>query len=234
MNPVITASLIGGLLAVDHRSSLGLMVSQPICGGLITGIFLGAPAEGMLAGALLQMMFLGHVPVRGERFPDLPVAGVTAAALYILVKADAGADPALGGVVLFWALLVAILVASLGHYFYRWWERRAAAIVAIAVRGAREGKAVRISGIHLSMLLVHFAYAFAVVLVVLAGGGPLISRGATALARFSGGGLGTLAALVPFIGVGSLLRLHRIRTRIFWLAAGFLVTYVFVLAGGWM
>ncbi len=223
MNPVIVASLIGGMLAVDHRSSRGLMVSQPLCGGLITGIFLGAPAEGMLAGGLLQMIFLGHVPVRGERFPDLPVAGVAAAALYILVNREAGAEPALRGVVLFWSLLTAILIAAPGHYFYRWWERRADSLVQSAVRSAREGRSLRVSTIHLSMLLVHFTYAFCMLLVVVAVGGPLISRGAVMLTALSGETFGTFAALVPFIGVGSLLRLHGIRTRIFWFGAGFLV-----------
>ncbi len=232
MNPAIVASIIGGALAVDHRSSLGLMVSQPLCGGLITGMLLGAPAEGMLAGGLLQMIFLGHVPVRGERFPDLPVAGVAASALYILVNREVGADPTLRGIVLFWCLLAAILIAVLGHYFYRWWEQRVASLLQPAVPSAREGSSLRVSAIHLSMLFLHFTYAFCVLFIFIAGGRPLLSRGATMLARVSGETFGSLAALVPFIGVGSLLRLHCFRTRMFWFGAGFLVSYVFVLARG--
>jgi PTS system N-acetylgalactosamine-specific IIC component len=230
MNPVIVASLIGGVLAVEHRSSLGLMVSQPLCGGLVTGMLLGSPAEGMLAGGLLQMIFLGHVPVRGERFPDLPVAGVAAAALYILVNRGFGAEPALRGVVLFLSLLAAVLVAAAGHYFYRWWERRAASLLQRAVRSAREGRSLGVSAIHMSTLLVHFAYAFCMLIAVVAAGGPLVSRGATVMAGISGGAFGRFAALVPFIGAGSLLRLHRTRTRIFWFGAGLLVSYLFLLA----
>ncbi|HUV35915.1 MAG TPA: PTS sugar transporter subunit IIC [Patescibacteria group bacterium] len=232
MNPVIVASLVGGALAVDHRSSLGLMVSQPLCGGLITGMFLGSPAEGLLAGGLFQMIFLGHVPVRGERIPDLPVAGIAAAALYILVNREVGADPALRGAVLLLSLLVAILVALLGHLFYRWWEGVAALVVQPAVRDAREGRSLHVSAIHLSLLLLHFAYAFGTLFVVIAAGRLLLSRGAVILAGISGETFGSLVVLVPFIGVGGLLRLHFIRTRIFWFGAGFLVSYVFILVRG--
>ena len=162
MNPVVAASILGGLLAVDYRSSLGLMVSQPICGGLLTGLVLGAPAEGMLAGGLIQMIFLGHVPVRGEQKPDLPTAGVTAAALYILVGRAVGDDPALGGSILFISLFTGMLAAVAGHYVYRWWERRATALAIAAARSAEAGRFRRISVIHLSTVALHFAYAFCV------------------------------------------------------------------------
>jgi mannose/fructose/N-acetylgalactosamine-specific phosphotransferase system component IIC len=232
MNPIVVASLVGGVLAVDYRSSLGLMASQPLCGGLITGLLLGAPAEGLLAGGLLQMMFLGHVPVRGEQIPDLPMAGVAAATLYVLVNRAVGADPSLRGIVLFWSILVAILVASIGQLFYRWWERRAAFLAAAAVRSAQTGSILRVSAMHLSVLLLHFSSAFCILFVVVAAGRPLLVRGTTILAGVSGETLSTLAVLVPFAGVGGLLRLHFIRTRIFWFGAGFLVSYLFLLVRG--
>ena len=226
------AAIAGGVLAIDNRSSLGLMVSQPLCAGAIIGMMLGSPTEGMLAGGLVQMVFLGRVPVRGERVPDLPVAGVAAAGLYILVNRRVGGDPALGGIILFWSLLAAILVSALGDLFYRRWERLVATLVEPAVRSAREGSSVRLSVIHCAMLLIHFAYAFCTLLAVLAAGMPLLSRGAVMLAGLTGETFGSLAALVPFIGVGALLRLHFVRTRVFWFGAGFLVSYVFVLTRG--
>lgn len=232
MNPVVMASLVGGVLAVDNRSSVRLMISQPICGGLITGLLLGAPAEGFLAGGLLQMMFLGHVPVRGERVPDLPLGGVTAAALFILVNRDLAGEPISKGVVLFLSLLAAIFVAALGDVLYRWWERRAGFLADAAVRCARAGNTAGISAIHLSVLLLHFACAFSILFVVIAAGRPLFSLGEAMLAEASGERFQPLAVLVPFIGVGSLLRLHFIRTRVFWFGAGFLASFVFLLARG--
>lgn len=232
MNPVVMASLVGGLLAVDNRSSLRLMISQPICGGLITGLLLGAPAEGLLAGGLLQMMFLGHVPVRGERVADLPLGGVAAAALFILVNREVGGDPLYMGVVLFLSLLAALIVSALGDVLYRWWERRAGFLADAAVRCARKGNTAGISAIHLSVLLLHFAFAFSILFVVIAAGRPLLSLGAVTLVKASGESYQPLAVLVPFIGVGSLLRLHFIRTRVFWFGTGFLVSFVFLLARG--
>ncbi len=232
MNPVVVASLVGGVLAVDNRSSLRIMVSQPICGGLITGLLLGAPAEGLMAGGLLQMMFLGHVPVRGERVPDLPLGGVTASALFILVNGSAGGDPISKGVVLFLSILAALFVAVLGDALYRWWERRAGFLADAAVRRARAGDTAGVSVIHLSVLLLHFTGAFSILFVVIAAGRPLFSLWAAMLVEALGEKLQPLAVLVPFIGVGSLLRLHFIRTRVFWFGAGFLVSFVLLLARG--
>jgi mannose/fructose/N-acetylgalactosamine-specific phosphotransferase system component IIC len=232
MDPLVAAALTAGALAVEHRSSLGLMVSQPLCGGLVTGLVLGAPGEGFLAGALLQMIFLGHVPVRGERVPDLPVGGVTASALFILAGRPVAGDPLLGGIVLVCSLVAGLLAAELGGRVYRWWERRAACVADAALRYAREGKLVRISAIHLSTLLVHFAVAFSVLTALVAAGRPLIGLCAAKLAAASGETLSSVSALVPFIGVGALVRLHAVRTRLFWFGAGFLVSCVAVLIRG--
>ncbi len=77
---VLSVSVVGGALALDHRAHVRLLVSQPICGGLLTGLVLGDWRAGFLAGSILQMMFLGTFPVRGAPLPDLPLGGVIASA----------------------------------------------------------------------------------------------------------------------------------------------------------
>lgn len=232
MSSLLAASALGGLLALDNRGSLRFMISQPICGGLLTGLVLGAPYEGFMAGALFQMMFLGCVFVRGERIPDMPVGGVTAAALYVLVNRKLGGDPAVHGAILFWSLLLGIAVSWLGVFVYRLWRRWSVRFYDSAAGFAADGRPGRASAIHMSAVLFHFLYPFLVIAAVLALGRSLICFIVIKAGSASGGSISLLYVLVPFIGLGSLVRLHFIRTRVFWFGAGFLVSYVFLLARG--
>lgn len=232
MSSVLAVSVLGGFLALDHRGSLRFMISQPICGGLLAGLILGAPAEGFMAGSLLQMMFLGYVFVRGERVPDIPVGGVTAAALYILVNRKLGGDPSLHGTILFWSLLLGITVSWLGSLVYRLWERWSVRLYDSAAGYVAEGRPGYASAIHLSALIFHFLYPFLVLTVMLMLGRAFIYFITVSAGDVLGGSISMLHVLVPFIGLGSLVRLHFIRTRVFWFGAGFLVSYLFLLAKG--
>jgi mannose/fructose/N-acetylgalactosamine-specific phosphotransferase system component IIC len=232
MSPILAASLVGGALAAENRSSVRFMLSQPLCGGTLTGLFLGAPADGMVIGALIQMMFLGLVSVRGERVPDLPLGGVTGAAVYILVNRELAGDPSTGGLVLFSSLLLAIAAAALGSLAYRFWGGWSLHLYETALRSIEAGRFGRASAVHLATVLVHFLFGWVIVAVVISGGRALVLLLAPRTALFAGGSLGLLYTLIPLIGAGSLVRLHFSVHRTFWFGAGFLVVYVLLLVRG--
>jgi PTS system mannose-specific IIC component len=232
MNPVIAVAIVGGALSVEYRSSLRLMLSQPLCGGLIIGLTLGVPSEGLFAGMLVQMMFLGIVTVRGERKPDLAAAGVTGAALYILSLRALGGYPGLGGIILFIALLFSAGAAALGGLINRAWEHRAWGIYKAALAGVREGRIGRASALHCATLLFHFCSGFLLPAVLVLLGRMLIVHLAPRIHAAAGGSLDFLHVLVPLLGAGTLARFHLGAHRTFWFGAGFLVAYVFVLVRG--
>ena len=140
MNPVLSASLLAGALASDNRSSLRLMVSQPVCGGLLAGFVLGNPREGLLAGAVLQMLFLGMIPVRGIGMSDLALGGVAVSSLHILALRSAAVDPAAKGLVLLLSLAASLGVAAAGRSVYRFWESRSHVFADAALRLAGRGR----------------------------------------------------------------------------------------------
>ena len=232
MNPFLTVSVLGGLLALDLRSSIRIMVSQPICGGLLTGLFLGSPGEGFFAGAIFQIIFLGHIDLRGNGILDLPVGGVTASALYILTLREFSGDPSVNGFVLLCSILIGILAAGVGKAFYLWWEDASVVLAVRAIRYVKEGRYRLVSAIHLSFLAVHFLYAFLFLIVVVPMGRFLISTAAFHLPGFLSGNLGQLYLLVPFIGIGSLLRLYTARSKVFLFVSGFLLTAMAVVVLG--
>ena len=232
MNPVLTAAIIGGVLAVEHRSTLGLMLSQPICGGFLLGLILGSPGEGLLAGALFQMLFLGHVTLRGGRAPDLPLGGITAAGLYILAKRDGIAYPSMAGLAMSVSILAGIIVSVLGGWIYFLWEKCSLAIYSRAVVEVERGNLRRAAALHVMTLPLHFILGFLIVIAALPAGRSIAGFAAERVSVHAPAYLDRIVLLVPFIGVGSLIRLHMARSRAFWFTAGFLVAYVFILVKG--
>jgi mannose/fructose/N-acetylgalactosamine-specific phosphotransferase system component IIC len=221
MNPVISASLLAGALALDNRSSLRLMVSQPVCAGLLAGFALGSPREGLLAGAVLQAMFLGMVPVRGIGMSDLALGGVAVSSLYILALRSAAVDPAAKGLVLLVSLAASLGVAAAGRSVYRLWESRAHVFTRAAVALAGKGRFGLASALHFSTLAIHFAVGFAVTAAVVLAGVPAVAWLAGAVSGKWAEPLASLPVLLPFIGAGSLLALNFGRVRGFMFLAGF-------------
>lgn len=230
MGAYLAVSLIGGALTLENRSSLRFMISQPVCSGPILGLALGSPSDGLLAGLLFQVMFLGYVHLRGERVPDIPVGGVAASALYILSVRRLGG--AYEGTSLFLSLLLGLFVSLGGYALYRVWERKAWNVSSLALRYVTEGRYRLAARLHVAGLLFHFLFGFVVLIVVVPAGVGLV----TALALRAGSGwnesIHAIRYIVPFAGAGLLARLYFSRNHAFWFGAGFLVTYVLFLFRG--
>jgi len=232
MHPLLTASLIGGALSFEYRTSIRLYLSAPLVSGLITGLLLGYPLHGLMAGVLMQLLFIGSVRLRGRPEADLPPAGVIAAATFIMVSRDTGRVTTMDGLILFWSLLLGLTVAALGSIFYTQWEKFAARPAGRGLELARKGRTRSASAIHIGLSLVHFAWGFLVVLAVLLPGLAAVKYLSTRIDVMSAGSMGSLPYLIPLIAAGAILKLLRDRTRLFWFGAGFLIAAVFFIFGG--
>jgi len=232
MHPLITASLIGGALSFEYRTSIRLYLSAPLVSGLVTGLLLGHPLHGLMAGVLMQLLFIGSVRLRGRPEADLPPAGVIAAAAFIIVSRDTGRITTMDGLILFWSLLLGLTVAALGSIFYTQWEKFAAGPAGRGLELARKGRTRSASVIHIGLSLVHFAWGFLVILAVLLPGLPAVRYLSTRIDVMSAGSMGSLPFLIPLIAAGAILKLLRDRTRLFWFGAGFLIAAVFFIFGG--
>jgi PTS system N-acetylgalactosamine-specific IIC component len=182
---------------------------------------LGNPREGLLAGAVLQMLFLGMIPVRGIGMSDLALGGVAASSLYILALRSAAVDPAAKGLVLLLSLAASIGVAAAGRCVYRFWESGSHVFADAALRLAGGGRFALASAVHFSTLAIHFAVGFAVMAAVVLAGVPAVAGIAGAVWGKWAEPLVGLPVLLPFIGAGSLLALNLGRVRGFLFLAGF-------------
>jgi mannose/fructose/N-acetylgalactosamine-specific phosphotransferase system component IIC len=220
---IIPVSLLGGALCVDFRSSLRLMISQPICGGLLTGLILGEPFNGLLAGTFIQIMFLGDFFVRGAKRLDLPIAGVVSAALFVLVDLKLAGDVSVSAMVMIWALSFGLLAGWFGYSVYRVLFFKLPGVAESVIKKAMEGKLWYLSFLNFFMVAFHFLFGFVVLMVVLPVGYKTILYFVSTSWRLTGS-VELLYIFLPFIGIGSLLRIQILKSQGFWFISGFLIT----------
>lgn len=86
----LKALLIGiyaGIAGID-LFNVQLHIHRPIFSGLIVGIILGDWKTGLIAGAILELVWAGMVPLAGAQPPNVVVGGILGTAFTILAKQE--------------------------------------------------------------------------------------------------------------------------------------------------
>lgn len=232
MNSLLVVSLLGGALIMEDKSSVGLMLSSPICAGFLVGLVLGKPSEGFFAGALFQMIFMGYVPVRGERSMSVRAASIAGVAIYVLGCLSTGNGSGFRADILFLSILMGVLISGIGDFCYITRENRLWSISESATGHAMAGNFSKASWWHTGGLFADFFSGFLFILATVALGRYLVTAAAGSIDSFSGNVMPGLKVLIPFIGVSALMRIHIFSSKALWFGAGFIVTVVFSLLRG--
>ena len=231
-SPLLVTSLLGGALSFEYRTSLRLYLSAPLVSGVIMGLILGYPELGLTAGVMMQLLSIGTVRLRGQPEADLPAGGVVAASAFIMASRDLEMVSPFSGLVLFWSLLLGLVVAAAGSIFYSQWEKYASGLAGRGLGLAAKGRTRTASAIHMALSLVHFAWGFLVIAIVLPPGLAAVKFLSTSIEIMSAGSMGSIPFLIPTVAAGAILKLLGDRTRLFWFGAGFLFAVVFFVFGG--
>lgn len=98
-------SLFGALLLLDKYALGEFGLSQPVITGTIIGAVFGDIQMGIFLGALIQLFFLGGLPIGRDIPPDGQVAGITGTAAFFLMRTGNNMEQ---------SLFVAVVLALLG------------------------------------------------------------------------------------------------------------------------
>jgi PTS system mannose-specific IIC component len=79
----LAASVVGGILCLD-RIFVQVMVSRPVVAGTLTGVVLGQPHTGLVAGALVELLWIDRSPFGTVIPPNDSIASIIIAASTIL------------------------------------------------------------------------------------------------------------------------------------------------------
>jgi mannose/fructose/N-acetylgalactosamine-specific phosphotransferase system component IIC len=109
---VLELSLAAGVLGVDATAAFQVMASRPMVAGGVAGWLVGDLGTGLATGSLVELLWMGGVPVGSLVPPDGTVAAVFAAAASVLLpRWSPGLDPLAGASL---GLLAAVPVGALG------------------------------------------------------------------------------------------------------------------------
>ncbi len=105
----ILLSIVAALILLDKYAFGEFGISQPLVTGTIFGALFGDIKMGIFLGAMLQLVFLGGLPIGRDIPPDGQVGGITGSGAFFLLR-----TANTSGHALFIALLFALLAAIIG------------------------------------------------------------------------------------------------------------------------
>jgi PTS system mannose-specific IIC component len=129
----LTAGTLAVLIGLDRVAFLQSMVCRPLVAATLTGWLLGIPLDGLQVGILLELLWLGRLPV-GAAIPpdDTQVAiGATVLALTVQHNLDQHGTP-----VVILAVLAAIPLGMVGQICERWVRRANGRLETLALGAA--------------------------------------------------------------------------------------------------
>ena len=183
---------------------------RPIVSGLVVGLILGDVKTGLMAGATMELAWLGLVPLAGAQPPNIVIGGI--AGIVTVLVGKQSPELALGIAVPF-AVLAQVLINLLFTAY--------SPIMHKADEYAKEGNIKGIDMINFSGPVVLFAFNFLIIFALILFGadkvGPLLS----ALPEKLVGGFKVASGMMPAVGFAMLLNIMLKKEYVPFLIIGF-------------
>ena len=112
----LLAGFVAMLTGLDRVALVQVMISRPLVAGPLTGWVLGSPLVGMEVGMLLELLWLGRLPVGAAIPPDDTQVTVGATVLALSVGPTLGLS---GMPLVILSVLIAIPLGKFGQVFDR-------------------------------------------------------------------------------------------------------------------
>lgn len=191
-------------------------VHRPVVTGLVVGLILGDVKTGLITGAMLELVWMGMVPLAGAQPPNVVIGGIIGTAFAIMTQQD---PKVAVGIAVPFAVAVQGAITLMFTVFSPVMHK------ADAYAGNADTKGIeRIN--YLGMLFLGLFYAVIAFLPVYFGA-ELAKSVVTALPQWIIGGLSVAGGMMPAIGFAMLLKIMYKREYAPFLVIGFiLATYL--------
>jgi PTS system mannose-specific IIC component len=187
---------------LDRTAVLQVMLARPIVAAPLVGWVAGDAAAGLQVGLLVELLWLGRLPVGAAIPPDDTQIAVGSTALAVSL---ASRVPLAGLPLLLLCVLVAMPLAKVGQLFDRRVRQRNGRLQAAAEAAVARGDLAAAERCHWLGVL-HFALASLATFAVIAGAGTVAVRLlAPLLASSLTPASGWLALLLPLLGAAAIL-----------------------------
>lgn len=214
----LMAAAVAVVSGLDRTAFLQVMISRPIVAAPLTGWLLGDAPAGLLVGSMVELLWLGRLPVGAAIPPDDTQVAIGSTVLAITMGSRLGLS---GPAFVILCTLVAMPLGKMGQLFERWardWNGR---LLQKAQDALAEGRFRAAEQAHL-WGIGHFALAslatFATIVIVgsllLSELGPILLRPTTDAAPW-------LRVAFPIMGTAIILSSINVRRSLTLFAASF-------------
>jgi PTS system mannose-specific IIC component len=166
----LTTGALAVLLGLDRVAVVQCLISRPLVAAPLAGWLLGVPLAGLEVGMLLELLWLGRLPVGTVIPPDDTQVAIGATALALTLERLLGLH---GMPVVILCVLVAIPFGQFGRTADRWARSANDRLSARADLAAAAGDARCIEWLHLRGIG-HFALAGVATCALIVAGGTLV------------------------------------------------------------
>jgi PTS system mannose-specific IIC component len=219
----LTTGTLAVLLGLDRVALLQCMISRPLVAAPLTGWLLGVPLAGLEVGVLLELLWLGRLPVGAVIPPDDTQVAIGATTLVLLLERLLGLH-GMPAVIL--CVLVAIPLGKVGQYCDSRARQANDRLMARALSAVEAGDDRRIERLHL-LGSGHFALAGLVTCATVIAVGMLVLYPLAPLLIGTVRETGlSLQYSFTLIGAATLLGTLNVRRGLFLFAMTFVATLV--------
>ena len=149
----LLSALVSIGTGLDRTATFQLMISRPIVAAPLTGWVLGHPMVGLQVGALVELLWLGRLPVGAAIPPDDTQVSVAATVLAVSMGGVLGLSGLPFAIL---CTLVALPLGKVGQWFERAARRWNGQLLHQAESDLNNGRLDRLERHHL-LGLIHFA-----------------------------------------------------------------------------
>lgn len=208
-------AIFAGIAGIDLFNGL-THIHRPIVTGAIVGLILGDLKLGLIAGATLELVWMGAVPVGGAQPPNVVVGGIIGSAFAILTKQE----PATAvGIAIPFAVAVQACITLLFTFF--------SPVMHKADKFADECNTKGIDMINYLGMGLLFIFYFLVTFLPISLGAEAARKIVELLPEWLIAGFGVAGGLMPAIGFAMLLNIMFKKNYIIFFVLGFvLATYL--------
>ena len=208
-------AIFAGIAGIDLFDGL-IHIHRPFVTGAVVGLILGDLRMGLIAGATLELVWMGAVPVGGAQPPNVVVGGIIGNTFAILTKQD----PATAvGIAIPFAVAVQACITLLFTFF--------SPVMHKADKYAEEANTSGIERFFYLGLVLLFVFYLSVTILTISMGAKAAKEIVELLAQWLIDGFGVAGGLMPAIGFAMLLNIMFKKNYIIFFVLGFiLATYL--------
>lgn len=211
----LLVAIYAGIAGIDLFDGL-THIHRPIVSGMVVGFLLGDLRMGLIAGATLELVWMGAVPVGGAQPPNVVVGGIIGSAFAIMTKQD----PTVAvGIAIPFAVAVQACITLLFTFF--------SPVMHKADKYAEDCNHKGIDMINYSGMGILFVFYFFVTFLPIALGAEKAQVFVSLLPQWLIKGFGVAGGMMPAIGFAMLLTIMFKKDYIIFFILGFiLATYL--------